>query len=42
MPAIYPLATDLLVRDIAPDIRRGLKVYFMRVGYVQGIIEASS
>lgn len=39
LPAIYPLATELLARDIAPEIRVGLKDYFMRVGYIQGIVD---
>jgi brefeldin A-inhibited guanine nucleotide-exchange protein len=39
MPAIYPLATGLLARDIAPEIRHGLRLYFVRVGYAQGITE---
>ncbi|KAF5387640.1 hypothetical protein D9615_000382 [Tricholomella constricta] len=42
LPAIYPLATDLLSREIAPEIRQTMKTYFLRVGYAQGIIEASS
>ncbi|PFH46320.1 hypothetical protein AMATHDRAFT_7967 [Amanita thiersii Skay4041] len=42
LPAIYPLAADLLSRDIAPDVRQALKTYFIRVGYTQGIIERSS
>ncbi|KAF8076350.1 hypothetical protein FPV67DRAFT_1407470 [Lyophyllum atratum] len=42
LPAIYPLATDLLSREIAPEIRQTLRTYFLRVGYAQGIIEASS
>ncbi|CAL1701031.1 unnamed protein product [Somion occarium] len=39
LPAIYPLATELLARDMAPEIREGLREYFTRVGYVQGIID---
>ncbi|KAH9954231.1 hypothetical protein BC827DRAFT_1262273 [Russula dissimulans] len=41
LPAIYPLATELLARDTSQDIRDGLKEYFLRVGYAQGIIEHS-
>ncbi|KAI0353492.1 Sec7-domain-containing protein [Trametes cingulata] len=41
LPAVYPLATDLLSREMAPEIREGLREYFMRVGYIQGIIERS-
>ncbi|EIW82060.1 Sec7-domain-containing protein [Coniophora puteana RWD-64-598 SS2] len=39
LPAIYPLTTGLLARDVAPEIRLGLKMYFERVGYSQGIID---
>ncbi|KAJ8522993.1 hypothetical protein ONZ45_g481 [Pleurotus djamor] len=42
LPVIYPLATDLLSRDITPEVRLGLKSYFVRVGYTQGITEATS
>ncbi|KAF8639703.1 hypothetical protein AX17_000965 [Amanita inopinata Kibby_2008] len=42
LPAIYPLATELLSRDIAPEVRQALKTYFIRVGYAQGIIERTS
>jgi brefeldin A-inhibited guanine nucleotide-exchange protein len=41
LPAIYPLATELLARDSSQDIRDGLREYFLRVGYAQGIIEPS-
>jgi len=41
LPAVYPLATELLARDVAPEIRVGLKMYFERVGLAQGIVEAS-
>ncbi|OBZ76081.1 Protein transport protein sec71 [Grifola frondosa] len=41
LPAIYPLACDLLSRDLAPEIRESLREYYMRVGYIQGIIERS-
>lgn len=41
LPAIYPLATDLLSREMAPEIREGLRDYFLRVGYIQGIVERS-
>ncbi|KJA24651.1 hypothetical protein HYPSUDRAFT_65529 [Hypholoma sublateritium FD-334 SS-4] len=36
---IYPLATDLLSRDIPVEIRQALKTYFERVGYVKRIVE---
>ncbi|KAG1754001.1 Sec7-domain-containing protein [Suillus paluster] len=38
LPAIYPLATGLLARDVAPEIRLGLKMYFERVGRIQSIV----
>jgi len=41
LPAIYPLATELMSRDMAPEIRQGLREYFIRVGYTQGIIDRS-
>ncbi|KAI9450999.1 Sec7-domain-containing protein [Lactarius psammicola] len=41
LPAIYPLATELLARESSQDIRDGLREYFLRVGYAQGIIEPS-
>ncbi|KAI0347121.1 Sec7-domain-containing protein [Trametopsis cervina] len=41
LPVIYPLATELLSRDMAPEIRQCLQEYFTRVGYVQGIMERS-
>lgn len=42
MPAIYPLATDLLAREIAPDIRVALRTFLLRVGLKQGIIDKTS
>ncbi|KAI0296118.1 Sec7-domain-containing protein [Multifurca ochricompacta] len=41
LPAIYPLVTELLTRDTSQDIRDGLREYFLRVGYAQGIVEPS-
>ncbi|KDQ64470.1 hypothetical protein JAAARDRAFT_28101 [Jaapia argillacea MUCL 33604] len=41
LPAIYPLATELLSREMAPEIRESVKSYFLRVGYTQRIIERS-
>lgn len=40
LPVVYPLCTNLLARDVAPEVRLGLKKYFERVGYTQGIMEA--
>ncbi|KAJ6539319.1 hypothetical protein B0H19DRAFT_1178426 [Mycena capillaripes] len=44
LPAIYPLATELLGRDLGPDplIRQSLKMYFIRVGVSQGIMDPQS
>lgn len=39
LPAIYPLATELLSRDVGPEIRQSLKTYFIRVGISQGIMD---
>ncbi|KAI0065725.1 hypothetical protein BV25DRAFT_1850119 [Artomyces pyxidatus] len=41
LPAIYPLAADMLARETSQEIREGLREYFTRVGYAQGIIEPS-
>lgn len=39
LSVIYPLATELLSRDVPSDIRQPLKAYFERVGYVKRIVE---
>ncbi|TFK75941.1 Sec7-domain-containing protein [Pluteus cervinus] len=41
LSAIYPLATDLLLKDTAPEVRQPLRVYLVRVGVLRGIIERS-
>lgn len=41
LPAIYPLAVELLARDLAPEVRQNLRDYLVKVGYIQGIIERS-
>lgn len=41
LPAIYPLAIDLLSREMAAEVRLALKTYFVRVGYAHGIIDVS-
>lgn len=41
LPAIYPLATELLSRDMAPEIRQGLKMFFVRVGFTQGFLDGN-
>ncbi|KXN90258.1 Protein transport protein SEC7 [Leucoagaricus sp. SymC.cos] len=42
IPAIYPLAIDLLAREIAPDVRVALRTFLLRVGLKQGIIDKTS
>ncbi|KAJ7700051.1 hypothetical protein B0H17DRAFT_977494 [Mycena rosella] len=39
LPSIYPLATELVGRDVGPEIRQSLKTYFTRVGLSQGITD---
>ncbi|KZW03822.1 hypothetical protein EXIGLDRAFT_743524 [Exidia glandulosa HHB12029] len=40
LPAIYPLATDLMARDMTKDIREALRAVFTRVGQAKGIAVA--
>ncbi|KAG8874344.1 guanine nucleotide exchange protein for ADP-robosylation factor [Tulasnella sp. 331] len=40
LPAIYPLATDILARDMAPEAREAVRQVFIRVGEIQGIMMA--
>jgi len=42
LSVIYPLATELLSRDVAAEIRQPLKTYFERVGYVKRIVDIES
>ena len=42
LSVVYPLATDLLSRDVAPEIRQHLKTYFERVGYVKRIVDVET
>ncbi|KAG9017973.1 guanine nucleotide exchange protein for ADP-robosylation factor [Tulasnella sp. 427] len=37
LPAIYPLATELLARDLAPEVREAVRRIFVRVGVTKGI-----
>lgn len=39
LPALYPLATDLLSRDMAPELREAFQRVLKRVGTLKGIIE---
>ena len=38
MPLIYPLAVDLLARDLAPEVRAALRTLLYRIGVVSGFI----
>lgn len=42
MSVVYPLATELLSRDIPIEIRSPLKAYFERVGYIKRIVDIES
>ncbi|KDR83773.1 hypothetical protein GALMADRAFT_236138 [Galerina marginata CBS 339.88] len=42
LSVVYPLATELLSREIAPEVRQPLKSYFERVGYVKRIVDIES
>ncbi|KAJ3975507.1 hypothetical protein EV361DRAFT_1024791 [Lentinula raphanica] len=42
LPAIYPLAADLLARELPTSVRQCLRTYFIRVGHIQGIIDKLS
>lgn len=42
MPAIYPHATDLLSKEMAPEIRHGVRGFFTRVGVVNHILDPSA
>lgn len=37
LPALYPLATTLIIRDTAPEIRQPLSDIFARIGRTKGI-----
>ncbi|KAI0032389.1 hypothetical protein K488DRAFT_78525 [Vararia minispora EC-137] len=39
LPAIYPVAAELLARDTSPEVREGLRDYFLRVGHVYNIVD---
>ncbi|KAJ7068245.1 hypothetical protein C8F01DRAFT_1117441 [Mycena amicta] len=41
LSSIYPLATDLIIRDVGPEIRQSLRTYFSRVGISQRIVDVS-
>lgn len=42
MPAIYPHATELLSKDMATEIRYGVRGFFTRVGVVNHILDPSA
>ncbi len=39
LPALYPLAVDLLSREMAPELRDAFQKMLRRVGELKGIIE---
>ena len=39
LPAIYPLATDLLMRETGPELREALRDIFVRVGRAKRITD---
>ncbi|KAF7313766.1 Guanine nucleotide exchange factor [Mycena chlorophos] len=41
LSSIYPLATELITRDLGPEIRQSLRTYFSRVGVSQRIVDVS-
>lgn len=40
LSAIYPLAAELIARETSPQIREGLRDYFVRAGRLQGILDS--
>jgi brefeldin A-inhibited guanine nucleotide-exchange protein len=34
----YPLATDLLLKEVAPEMRSAIREYLCRVGVAKGIM----
>ncbi|KZS97559.1 Sec7-domain-containing protein [Sistotremastrum niveocremeum HHB9708] len=40
LPAIYPLVTDILSREMTPDIRLAARTFFVRVGKLQNLVES--
>ncbi|KAF8591584.1 Sec7-domain-containing protein [Ramaria rubella] len=39
LPAFYPLTTDILTREMGPELRAAVRSIFLRVGHSCGIIE---
>jgi brefeldin A-inhibited guanine nucleotide-exchange protein len=39
LPAIYPLATDLLLREMSPEMREALRDIFVRIGRAKRITD---
>ncbi|KAF8529196.1 Sec7-domain-containing protein [Hysterangium stoloniferum] len=39
LPAFYPLTTDVLLREMGPELREAVRSIFLRVGHSRGIIE---
>jgi hypothetical protein len=38
LPTLYPLVTDVLGREMQPEMRQSVKAFFGKVGRVQGLI----
>jgi brefeldin A-inhibited guanine nucleotide-exchange protein len=42
LPTFYPLVTDILGKEVAPEMRLAVRDYLIRVGRVKGISQSSS
>lgn len=42
LPTFYPLVTDILGKEVAPEMRLAVRDYLIRVGRVKGITQSSS
>ena len=41
LPTFYPLVTDILGKEVAPEMRLAVRDYLIRVGRVKGITQSS-
>lgn len=41
IPILYPLVTDMLSKELAPEMRLAVRDYLKRVGQVKGFAESS-
>lgn len=37
LPAIYPLATEILLRDMTEEVRDGIRLLLVRTGLILGL-----